>query len=74
MVGKKTLIEYGFTDMYQYYDMCIDSKINGQHKQAVKQIKTLSKGEQRERFLEYIENAPIDIDLEQALKHILISL
>lgn len=73
MVGKKTLTDYGFTNMYDYYQMCVDSMFNGQRKQAIRQIKTLSK-EQRVYFLEYVENTDIDIDMTQSIKHILITL
>ncbi len=55
MVGKKTLKDYELNDIYEYYDMCINSRLNGNIEQAKRQALKLTK-DQRFRFLEYIDN------------------
>ena len=50
---KKLLKEYDLTEVYQYYDMIIDSVINGQREQAKNQFLAMPKDYQK-RFLSEI--------------------
>lgn len=54
MVSKKTLKEYGFTGMEQYFDYVLESVINGQCKQATRLIKDMSE-EQRHQFIKHLD-------------------
>ena len=53
MIGKSTLKAYGFKDMQEYYDMIVDSKINGQIEQCREQFNSCNK-EQKKEFLSYL--------------------
>lgn len=58
---KKLLKQYGFTTREQYFDMCIESHINGQRAQAREQFKALTRAE-RQMMLKYTAgNQPGDI-------------
>jgi hypothetical protein len=52
MVGKKTLKEYNSKDIYYYFQMIMESKVNGNLSQAISQIKKLGT-KQRGRFIQY---------------------
>ncbi len=54
MVTQKTLKEYNFQSLEQYYEHILYSLINGQRKQAITLIKRLSK-EQKKQAIEYLE-------------------
>jgi hypothetical protein len=43
MVSKKTILGYEFSDIYEYFDYIVTSRINGQIKQAKDLYKKLSK-------------------------------
>ena len=57
MISQKLLKDYEIQEVYQYYDICIDSYINGQIAQAKTQIKKFSK-EQKLDFIEYLKDLP----------------
>jgi hypothetical protein len=43
MVSRKTIKDYGFKSLNDYYDYIVDSEINGQRSQVIELIDTLSK-------------------------------
>ena len=45
MVSKKTILGYEFSDIYEYFQYVVDSRINGQIKQAKDLYKKLSKAQ-----------------------------
>lgn len=45
MVSKKTILGYEFSDIYEYYQYIVDSRVNGQIKQAKDLYKKLSKAQ-----------------------------
>jgi hemerythrin superfamily protein len=47
MKMKKLLKQYGFNSDMQYFEMVVDSCINGQYKQAREQFKAMSKQYQK---------------------------
>tara|TARA_R110001632_G_scaffold70752_1_gene164628 strand:- start:13550 stop:13774 length:225 start_codon:yes stop_codon:yes gene_type:complete len=55
MVSKKDLKEYGFEIVEYYFEMIIDSIVNGQRTQAREQINDLSK-EQKKDFLWWLDH------------------
>lgn len=59
MVSKKTLKEYDFESIEQYFDMTIESKVNGQITQAKQQFNKLSL-DQKEAFLTYCKEVSIN--------------
>jgi hypothetical protein len=59
MIYKKDLKAYGVECIEQYYEIIIQSKINGQYKQLEQQIKSLSK-DQKKDFLDYITNYELE--------------
>jgi len=54
MIGKKTLKNYGFKSIEDYYNYIIDSQINGNHKQVKELFKKLN-DEQKKVFFNYLE-------------------
>lgn len=62
MVSRRTLKEYGFTSLDDYFNMTLDSKINGQFSQAKEQFRKMDKGQKLE-FIEFVRiNAPDHYD------------
>lgn len=62
MVSKKLLKEYEFSNIEEYFDMVLESRINGQFKQAVNQFKKMSTSQKLD-FVEYVRNnSPADYD------------
>jgi hypothetical protein len=55
MVSKKELNDYEFADITEYYDYILESRQNGQHKQA-KELFAVFSDKQREDFFNYVEN------------------
>ena len=51
---KKLLKTYGFNSRERYFDMCIESHINGQRTQAKEQFNAMPK-EERKMMLEYLD-------------------
>jgi hypothetical protein len=45
MVSKKTILGYEFSDIYEYFQYVVDSRVNGQIKQAKDLYKKLSKAQ-----------------------------
>jgi hypothetical protein len=54
MVSKKTILGYEFSDIYEYFQYVVDSRINGQIKQAKDLYKKLSKVQKTE-FWEWFD-------------------
>lgn len=54
MISKKDLKDYGFSNMYEYCDMIIESYTNGQKKQVIEQINNMSRY-QRHEFVDYMQ-------------------
>jgi hypothetical protein len=46
MVSKKTILGYEFSDIYEYFDYIVTSRVNGQIKQAKDLYNKLSKVQQ----------------------------
>jgi hypothetical protein len=63
---KNLLKTYGFQNMPQYFDMIIESVINGQRTQAKEQFKAMNK-ENKKCFLIHIFNN--DVELSQSEKN-----
>lgn len=62
MVSKKTLKEYDFNSIEDYFNMTIESKFNGQLSQAKEQFKKMDKGQKLE-FIEFVRlSAPDHYD------------
>ena len=59
MVSKKTLKEYDFNDIEDYYNYIIESNTNGQRKQFTNLVKKLNK-EQLVNFVNYLETQTSD--------------
>jgi hypothetical protein len=53
MVGKNTLKYYELNSMQDYYDMTIESYINGNRNQALEQFKKMNK-KQKLEFIEFV--------------------
>lgn len=53
---KKLLEQYGFTTETEYYEMCVDSYVNGQKKQAEAQFSELSHIDKK-KMHQYVRNA-----------------
>jgi hypothetical protein len=53
MVTQKTITEYGFEGIEDYFYYIIESRINGQHKQARQLFADLSEKQQQD-FLYYV--------------------
>lgn len=51
---KKLLKEYGFSEETEYFEMCIESVINGQRTQAKQQFNAMPK-ESKKRLLSYTD-------------------
>lgn len=47
MIGKRALKVYGWTQIEQYFDYIVESKINGNHQQVRDLVKDLSKSQKR---------------------------
>jgi len=54
MVGKNTLFDYEFEEIYDYFEYIVATVINGQNQQAKELIKKLSK-EQKKEALQHME-------------------
>ena len=61
MISKKTLKEYEFKCIEDYFNYIIESKINGNYSQVKDLIKNLSK-EQKRDFIAFIKDCPQDDD------------
>lgn len=69
-MSKKTLLqEYNFTDYTQYYDMIIESHINGNFRQRNEQLLAL-KSDKRKEFVQYLK----DVDQPEIIDALLIHL
>jgi hypothetical protein len=57
MITQYTIDELGFEFLEDYFDYILESKINGQHKQARELFNKLSEGMQGQRaaFFDYVE-------------------
>lgn len=56
MIGKKTLNDYSFKNLFDYFNYIIDSEINGNYNQVKDLFKRLD-SEQKKDFINYlIEN------------------
>lgn len=55
MISKKTLKEYEFKSIFDYFDYIVESKINGNYAQVKELIKSLS-SKQWIGFCEYVLN------------------
>lgn len=53
MISNKTLKEYDFNSIYQYYEMILESLINGNINQVKEQAKKLNKAQKIE-FINYL--------------------
>jgi len=63
MIGKKTLKDYEFKTIEEYFDYIIDSQINGNHNQVRELFKKLDNN-QKKTFFNYLkgfENSSFDI-------------
>ena len=58
---KKLLKEYDLTEVYQYYDMIIDSVINGQREQAKVQFLAMPKDYQKRFLIEILFHSYSDL-------------
>jgi hypothetical protein len=56
MVSKKLITGYEFSDIYEYFDYIVTSRINGQIKQAKDLYKKLSKAQKTE-FWEWFDTS-----------------
>jgi hypothetical protein len=56
MVSKKTILGYEFSDIYEYFQYVVDSRVNGQIKQAKDLYKKLSKA-QKTDFWEWFDSS-----------------
>ena len=54
MIGKKTLKDYGYKEITDFYNYIVDSYINGNFTQVKALFKKLNK-EQREEFINFLE-------------------
>lgn len=54
MITNKDLKSYEFKTIEEYFDYVLESKINGQHKQAKEFFKKLSE-KQRNDFFDYVD-------------------
>jgi hypothetical protein len=54
MITQKTITEYGFEEIEDYFYYIIESRMNGQHKQARQLFADLSEQQQQD-FFNYIE-------------------
>ena len=55
VVGKKTLKDYGFYSIEDYFNYILDSEINGQYSQVKDLFKKLNK-DQKRLFMAYIQD------------------
>jgi len=55
MISKKTLKEYGFNSIEDYFNYILDSQINGNSQQVKDLFKKLNT-EQKRLFMAYIQN------------------
>jgi len=53
MIGKKTLKDYGYKTIDQYYDYIVESLINGNHSQVKDLVKAFT-NEQRKDFAKWV--------------------
>jgi hypothetical protein len=63
MVSNKTLKEYEFNQIENYFEYIVESKVNGQPQQVESLVKELSK-KQKLQFLRYTEQFDNDDDLK----------
>ena len=69
-MSKKTLLqEYGFENYEQYFDMIIESHINGNFRQRNEQLLAL-KSDKRKEFVQYLK----DVDQPEIIDALLIHL
>lgn len=59
MVSKKTIKEYGFESLVDYFDYIIESKINGQRSQTIELFNDLSKSQKMD-FYKHIGNSLVE--------------
>jgi hypothetical protein len=52
---QKLIKEYQFNNCFEYYDMILNSVINGQRTQATEQFKAM-KREDRKEFIKYVKD------------------
>jgi len=55
---KKLLKVYGFTSNEQYYDMVLESLVNGQRTQAREQFKAMPRDNRKEMVM-YVNHNPV---------------
>ncbi len=72
MVSQKTLQEYEFETIEQYYDYILLSIINGQQTQATSLAKKLSK-EQKKQAILYLEDYDYHSDKADVCKKLILS-
>jgi hypothetical protein len=53
MITEKEIQDYGFEDINDYFDYIVDSRMNGQHKQARNLYNALSDGQKETLFYYY---------------------
>ncbi len=61
MIGKKTLRDYGYETIDEYFGYIVESRVNGQFSQAKDLIKRLS-SEQYVSFVNYLNENDIKVD------------
>jgi hypothetical protein len=62
MIGQNTLKVYGYNSIIEYFGYIVESRTNGQHKQAKELYLKLSK-EQKEEFYNFLKMNEIKFDL-----------
>jgi len=61
VIGKKTLKDYEFKSIEDYFDYIVDSQINGNHQQVKDLFKKLDNG-QKKTFFNYLKMIEVCFD------------
>jgi hypothetical protein len=62
MIGKDTLKQYEIKTIEDYFNLIIDSRVNGNFSDTIDYIKRLSKS-QRRLLINYLQNKPMKTEI-----------